>query len=93
VCEGNGNALSCVCFNLWIALTTKIFVLNELEEKMEAKGQDMIKMKDEMDFFSLIERKLEQQGFEVLETLPPDQNSRDNSKTILTYRSTSRFAF
>lgn len=60
---------------------------------MEAKGQDTIKMKDEMDFFSLIERKLEQQGFEVLETLPPDQNSRDNSKKILTYRTTSRFAY
>jgi hypothetical protein len=82
-----------VCFNLLEAVATKIFVLKELEEKMEAKGQGVIKMKDEMDFFSLIEKKLEQQGFEVLETLPPDQNSRNNSKTIITYRSTSRFGY
>jgi hypothetical protein len=64
-----------------------------MEEKMEAKGQEVIKMKDEINFFSLIERKLKQQGFEVLETLPPDQNSRNNSKTVITHRSTSRIAY
>jgi hypothetical protein len=37
---------------------------------MEAKDQKMIKLKDEIDFFILIERKLAQNGFEVLETLP-----------------------
>jgi hypothetical protein len=57
-------------FNLWEVVATKIFAHKELEEKMEAKGQNMIKMKDEMDFFTLIERKLEKEGFIVLETLP-----------------------
>lgn len=60
---------------------------------MEANDQNMIKMKDEMDFFTLIERKLEQQGFEVLETLPPDRNSRNRLKSNFTYRSKSRFAY
>jgi len=74
-------------------LTTKIFALKELEDKMEAKGQNMIRMKDEKDFFSLIERTLEKLGFEVLETLPPDRNSRNNAEAIFTYRSTSRFTY
>ena len=51
-------------------MTTKIFAHKELEEKMEAKDQRMINLKDEIDFFILIERKLAQNGFEVLETLP-----------------------
>lgn len=38
---------------------------------MEAEDQSLLKMKDERDFFALIEKKLEQQGFQVLETLPP----------------------
>ena len=91
--EGHGNALSRLCFNLRRALATKIFVLNELEEIMEAKGLDVIKMKNEMDFFSLIERKLEQQGFEVLETLPPDHNGKNSSKTILACKSPRRYAY
>jgi len=37
---------------------------------MEAKVQDMIEMKDEREFFTLIERKMKKEGFEVLETLP-----------------------
>lgn len=58
----------------------------------------MIKMKDEMDFFSLIERKLEEQGFEVLETLPPDRlsldrTSRNRLKSNFAHRSSSRFAY
>jgi hypothetical protein len=60
---------------------------------MEAKDQSMIKMKDEMDFFTLIERKLEQEGFKVLETLPPQKNHRNKSKSVFTYRSTRRFAY
>jgi hypothetical protein len=60
---------------------------------MEADNQNMIKMKDEMDFFTLIERKMEQQGFEVLETLPPDRNSRNRLISNFTYRSKSRFAY
>jgi hypothetical protein len=88
VCDAHGDA-----FNLWKVVATKIFVHNELEEKMEAKDQNMIKMKDEMDFFILIERKLEQEGFRVLETLPPDRNRKDKSESFFTTRSTSRFAY
>ena len=60
---------------------------------MEADNQNMISMKDEMDFFILIERKLEHQGFEVIETLPPDRNSRNRLISNFTYRSKSRFAY
>ncbi len=60
---------------------------------MEANNQNMIKMKNEMDFFTLIERKMEQQGFEVLETLPPDRNSRNRLKSNFTHRSKNRFAY
>lgn len=70
---------------------------------MEAKDQNMIWMKNEMDFFTLIERKLEKQGFEVLETLPPDRLSTDRLpsdrmdgsrvKLIFAYRSSNRLAY
>lgn len=65
---------------------------------MEASDQNMIKMKDEMDFFTLIERKMEQQGFEVLKTLPPERLSSDRKegnrlKLNFAYRSKSRFAY
>ena len=65
---------------------------------MEAKDQNMIWMTDEMDFFSLIEKKLEEQGFEVLETLPPDSLSIDRTvmdrmKSMFDKRSSSRFAY
>ena len=69
---------------------------------MEAKVQKMIQMTDEKDFFTLIERKLEEQGFEVLETLPPDKlsyerlssdgTSRNGMKLIFANRSSNRFA-
>jgi hypothetical protein len=57
-------------FNLWKLVATKFFARKELEEKMEAKDQDTIELKDEMEFFILIEQKLEQNGFKVLETMP-----------------------
>lgn len=60
---------------------------------MEAKVQNMIRMKDEMDFFSLIESKLEKQGFEVLETLPPDRNTGNNAKADYIYRPRSRYTY
>lgn len=70
---------------------------------MEAKDQNMIWMKDEMDFFTLIERRLEEQGFEVIETLPSDRLSTDRLssdklegnrlKLIFAYRSSSRLAY
>jgi hypothetical protein len=61
-----GNSI----FEGWRRLT--FLLSNSWRIKMEAKDQNVIKMKDEMDFFTMIEKKLEQQGFEVLETLPPD---------------------
>jgi hypothetical protein len=66
--------------------------------KMEAKVQDTIWITDEMDFFAMIEKKLEVQGFEVLETLPPgrqipDSHSRNRVKQILANRSSNRFAY
>ncbi len=70
---------------------------------MEAKDQNTIKMKNELDFFALIEKKLEENGFEVLETSLPnrltsDRLSSDRTegstlKTIFANRSTGRFAY
>ena len=65
---------------------------------MEAKDQNTIWMKDEMDFFALIEKKLEEQGFVVLETSLPDRLSSNRTgmnglKSIFTNRSSGRFAY
>jgi hypothetical protein len=76
-----------------VQLRLKFSLLKNWRTKMGANDQKMIKMKDEMDFFTLIERKMEQQGFEVLETLPPDRNSRNRLISNFTYRSKSRFAY
>jgi hypothetical protein len=37
---------------------------------MEAKVRELITLKNEGEFFDLIENKMKEQGFEVLETLP-----------------------
>ena len=79
-------------FNLWKVMTTKWFARKQLEETMEAEGQRFLKTKDERDFFTLIEKKLEQQGFKVLETLPPDCNGRKRSNTAFSFRSVSHTA-
>lgn len=42
-----------------------------LKEYMEKKGSKILKVRDEKEFYSLIEERLEEQGFEVLETSPP----------------------
>jgi hypothetical protein len=65
---------------------------------MEAKDQNTIRMKNEVDFFALIEKKLEEQGFEVLDTSVPKRLSSDRAsmnglKSILATRSTGRFAY
>ena len=65
---------------------------------MEAKVQNMIRMTDEMDFFTLIEKKMEDQGFEVLETLPPERlfpkrTNDDKSRFIHTGGAPNRFAY
>ena len=65
-------------------MATKIFAHQELEEKMEAEDRNPLTMKDERDFFALIEKKLEQQGYQVLETLPPE--GREHGKPHAGYR-------
>ncbi len=41
-----------------------------LKEYMEKKGSKILKVKDEKEFYSLIEERLEEQGFAVFETSP-----------------------
>jgi DNA-binding response OmpR family regulator len=43
---------------------------------MEEKGSKILMVKDEKEFYSLIEERLEKQGYEVFETTPP--LSREN---------------
>jgi hypothetical protein len=56
-----------------------------MEDKMEAKGQDIIKTRNEMYFFELIEKRMVQQGFEVLETLDLDRDHGVHSKETLAH--------
>jgi hypothetical protein len=78
------------------------FLLQGAGGKMEAKDQNTIWMKNELDFFDLIEKKLEEQGFEVLETSLPNRMTSDKLssertegtlKTVYANRSTGRFAY
>ena len=80
-------------FNLLAAAATKIFSRKEPEEKMEAKDQNIKRIKDERHFFTLIERKLERQGFEVIETLPPNKNTRNNIKNIFVHGFSDRLTY
>jgi hypothetical protein len=41
-----------------------------LKEQMETKGLKILMIKDEKEFYSLIEERMEEQGFEVFETFP-----------------------
>lgn len=62
---------------------------NSTGEKMEAKVRDAITLKNEIDFFDLIEKRLEQQGFEVLETLTSRRMKK--TKESLIQKFVSRF--
>jgi len=42
-----------------------------LKEQKEKKGLRILWARDEKEFYSLIEEKLEEEGFEVFETSPP----------------------
>jgi len=42
-----------------------------LKEQMEKKGSRILKVKDEKEFYALIEERLEEQGFQVFKTSPP----------------------
>ena len=39
-----------------------------MKEQMETKGSKILLVKDEKEFYSLIEERMEKQGFEVFET-------------------------
>lgn len=41
-----------------------------LKIQMEEKGSKILMVKDEKEFYSLIEERLEKQGYEVFETTP-----------------------
>ncbi len=43
---------------------------------MEAKVREVITLKNEGEFFDLIEKKMREQGFEVLETLSPKEEKK-----------------
>ena len=54
----------------------------ELERQFETQEGKVLKLKDERDFYSLIDRRLKQQGFEVVETfvhLSGENNYREPS--------------
>ncbi len=80
-------------FNLIGTMATKFFARKKLEEKMEAEGRRFLKMKDERDFFALIEKRLEQHGFEVIETLPPDRKNRRKFPATLHHRPISHTVY
>lgn len=42
-----------------------------MKEQKEKKGLRILWARDEKEFYSLIEEKLEEEGFEVFETSPP----------------------
>lgn len=60
---------------------------------MEAKGKIVITMDNEADFFILIERKLKKQGYEIIETLPPDRSSRNAKRAFFTERANDRISY
>jgi hypothetical protein len=55
---------------------------------MEAEERDTIKTKSELQFFELIEKKMEQLGYEVLDTLDRERMRTVQSKGRLARRLT-----
>jgi len=54
----------------------------ELERQIETQEGKVLKLKDERDFYSLIDQRLKQQGFEVVDTfvhLSGENNYREPS--------------
>jgi hypothetical protein len=64
---------------------------NSMDKKMKAKERSEIWIKSERDFFALIEKKMEQQGYEVLETLTAHPGK--GTKEPLAHKFTNRFAY
>jgi len=48
-----------------------------LKQEQEMKGSKILFVKDEKEFFSLIEERMEKQGFEVFETSLPSPRDSD----------------
>ncbi len=67
----------------------KCLVIGTMEDHMEAKGQAPIKTESELRFFELIEKRMAQQGFEVLETVCKDRKRTTQSKQTLASNWTS----
>ena len=53
---------------------------------MEAKARGPITLKNECEFFDLIDKKMKEQGFEVLETLPLKTEKKPNKANQSHYR-------
>jgi hypothetical protein len=49
-----------------------------LKEQKEAKGSKILWVMDEKEFYSLIEERMEEQGYEVYETQPPLRRETDS---------------
>jgi hypothetical protein len=49
---------------------------NAMEKRKEAKVQELVTLKSEYEFFDLIERKMKERGFEVLETMNSKEEKR-----------------
>lgn len=53
-----------------------------LKEQMETKGLKIFWVEDEKEFYSLIEERMEKQGFEVFETFPLLSSESDTIRLI-----------
>jgi DNA-binding response OmpR family regulator len=47
---------------------------------METKGSEILFVRDEKEFYSLIEERMEKKGFEVFETSSPLSGESDNAR-------------
>ena len=50
--------------------------VNAMDKGIEAKVRELVTLKSEREFFDLIEKKMKEQGFEVLETLNPTKEEK-----------------
>jgi len=54
--------------------------VNAMDKGMEAKVRELVTLKSEWEFFDLIEKKMKEQGFEVLETLSTQKKEKPRGK-------------
>ncbi|MGD9345122.1 MAG: hypothetical protein PVH84_04620 [Candidatus Aminicenantes bacterium] len=48
-----------------------------MKERKERKGFKILRVRDEREFYSLIEEKMQEEGFEVFETFAPISKESD----------------